>query len=473
MTRSRTLEDVRQYLRRTIAVERVVLFVKLAVIGLAFSMVVLGVGPIRQPATSGFEDFGAAHDGGREAALVKSVQYFNLQLLLYTIGNAIFWFCLFVLGARISRYLFIRTTAFLLVIIDILFVTLLIWSVPQVEKSLFWLYCFGLVHAVLLFPDAITMILMTVLSGAFYLGAVTWSIPTETAKLPLPSDPDFRAKQELIDARAETQRRERILSMIILGITGAGCWGANAFIQMRLRALNEEQERVIRTEKLNLAAMMASNIAHELKNPFAIINNAAFLLRRDQENLDESQRKQVSVITSEVRRSDRIVMDLLGYAKLAGGKIERVDVTQVIDDAFKDLHNEMRSRQIAVAKSYKRNLPPLLIDRTQLRTLVSNLLLNACEAIESAGKITVRTDYTDDGFIEIAIADTGVGISDEDLPKVFDSSFTTKEAGSGLGLSIVESIARAYGGGASVESKKGVGTSFTVRLPTRTAREKH
>ena len=255
-------------------------------------------------------------------------------------------------------------------------------------------------------------------------------------------------------------------------MVGAGSWGGSAFVQIRLRALSEEQERVIRTEKLNLAATMASSIAHELKNPFAIINNAAYILRRNEDKLDENSRKQLRVITAEVRRSDKIVMDLLGYAKLAGGKIERVNVTDVIDDAIKDLGNEIASRQIAVAKSYKRNLPPLLIDRTQLRTLVSNLLLNACEAIESAGKITVRTDYTDDGFIEIAIADTGAGISADDLPKVFDSFFTTKEAGSGLGLSIVESIAKAYGGGASVESKKGVGSTLIVRLPTRTAREK-
>jgi len=255
-------------------------------------------------------------------------------------------------------------------------------------------------------------------------------------------------------------------------MTGAGCWGANAVVQMRLRALNEEQERVIRTEKLSLVAMMASNIAHELKNPFAIINNAAFLLRRTEEALDENQRRQVAVITSEVQRSDRIVMDLLGYAKLAGGKIERVNVTQAVDDAIKDLANEFASRQVAVAKSYKRHLPSLLIDRTQLRTLVSNLLLNACEAIGSTGKITVTTGYTDDGFIEIAVADTGAGIAKADLPKVFESSFTTKEAGSGLGLSIVESIAKAYGGGVSVESNKGVGSCFTVKLPTRTEREK-
>ena len=466
MASSRTLEDVRQYLRRTIAVERVVFFVKLAVIAFAFSMVVLGVGPLHQPGMSDFDDLGGLEEGARETTLVKSVQYFKLQLLLYAVGNAIFWFCLFVLGARISRYLFIKTIAFFLVIIDILFVSLLIWAVPDLQESLFWLYCFGLVHAVLLFPDALPMVVMTALSATFYAGAVTWGIAAQ--ELPPPDDPEFEAKQELLQEKPATM----ILYIVILGMAGAGSWGANAFIQMRLRALSEEQERVIRTEKLNLAAMMASNIAHELKNPFAIMNNAAFLLRRTEDTLDDNQRKQVAVIAAEIRRSDRIVMELLGYAKLAGGKIERVNVTQAIDEAITDLKNETASRQIAVAKSYRRHLPPLLIDRTQLRTLVSNLLLNACEAIDSVGKITMTTDYTDDGFIEIRIADTGAGISAEDLPKVFDSSFTTKEAGSGLGLSIVESISRAYGGSASVESRKGVGSCFTVRLPTRTAREK-
>jgi signal transduction histidine kinase len=104
--------------------------------------------------------------------------------------------------------------------------------------------------------------------------------------------------------------------------------------------------------------------------------------------------------------------------------------------------------------------------------MISNLLLNACEAIASLGKITVETGYSDDGSIEISIADTGKGIAEEDLPKIFDSFFTTKQAGTGLGLSIVESIAKAYGGTVAVKSQVGVGSRFTVRLPTRTVRER-
>ena len=190
------------------------------------------------------------------------------------------------------------------------------------------------------------------------------------------------------------------------------------------------------------------------------------------ETLDPKLRKQVDIISSEIQRSDKIIMDLLGYSKLASGKIDRVNVNAALDEALEDLKNEIGSRRIVIAKAYARHLPRLLIDRTQFRTMMSNLLLNACEAIDSLGKITVGTDYSDDGFIEVSIADTGKGIPEENLPKVFDSFFTTKTTGSGLGLSIVNSIAQAYGGTVSVESRLDKGSCVTARLPTRTARAK-
>ncbi len=470
MATEHTLEDVRQYLQRTIAVERIVFFVKMAVIAFAFSVVVLGVGPLGAPLVTELQEGVSLEPSSSQTIFLRSVQYFKLQLLLYTVGNGIFWFCLFVLGRRISRYAFIKTTAFFLVIIDILFVSLLIWLLPGLQKSLFWLYCFGLVHAVLLFPDALTMVALTALSAAFYGGAVGWSIANDAVELPAPNDPYFAESQRVLAVQAEEERRGVILNIVILGMTGAGCWGANTLIQMRLRALSEDQERMIRTEKLNMAGMMASSIAHELKNPLAIMNNAAFILRRSEEQLDAKLRKQVTIITSEIQRSDKIIMDLLGYAKLVAGRIDSVNVNAVLDEALQDLQNETASRRIVVAKEYKRHLPRLLIDRTQLRTMVSNLLLNACEAIDSLGRITITTDYSDDGFIEISIADTGKGISEANLPKVFDSFFTTKESGTGLGLSIVDTITKAYDGTVSAKSQEGSGSCFTVRLPTRTIR---
>ena len=452
-----TLEDVRQYLQRTIRVERVVVFVKLAVMLLAFSVLVLGLGHVRPP-----EGPGELEPGSFQHMLLRSIEYFRLQLVMYVAGNAIFWFCLFVLGRRIKRYALIKTIAFFLVIIDILFVSLLIWLLPEPQQALFWLYPLVLVHAVLLFPDALTMAVLTVISGAFYFAAATWS--TSLLALPgmVPPDP----------AAEEIQRRGMILNVIILALVGGGCYGGNFLVRMRLRAIGEDQERMIREEKLRLAAMMATSVAHELKNPLAVMNNAAFILRRSEDHLEPKLRRQVDIIASEIQRSDKIIMDLLGYAKLAGSKIVRVSVNHILDEALGNLKNEITTRKIVVTKAYERHLPPLLIDVAQLRTLVSNLLLNACEAIASLGKITVETGYSDDGSIEISIADTGKGIAEEDLPKIFDSFFTTKQAGTGLGLSIVESIAKAYGGTVAVKSQVGVGSRFTVRLPTRTVRER-
>ena len=457
MAAERTLQDVGLYLQRTRAIERIVLFVKLAVILFALSVILLDI-----PLTTQLAPGDEIEPGSSQEFFFRSIQFFKLQVLLYAVGNGIFWFCLFVLGRRIAHYAFIKTTAFFLVIIDIVFVTLLIWLQPELRNTLFWLYCFVLIHAVLLFPDAPSLALLTAITAVFYVGAVSWNVAQ-------PDEPSTIRAEDLAREK-EQERRALALNVIILVLAGAGCWGGNTIIQMRLRALGENQERVIRTEKLNVAALMASSIAHELKNPLAIMNNAAYILRRGHEKLDDKLRSQLDVITSEIQRSDKIITDLLGYAKFAHGKIERVHVNRLLDEALNDLTNEIANRQITVTRAYTRHLPPLLIDRTQCRTIIANLLLNACEAIDTLGTITIATNYSDDGFIEIAIADTGKGIAEKDLAKVFDSFFTTKSAGTGLGLSIVNSIAKAYGGTIAVESKPDKGTRFTVRLPTRTAR---
>ncbi|MBN1917197.1 MAG: GHKL domain-containing protein [Verrucomicrobia bacterium] len=450
MAPEHTLEDVRQYLQRVTRVERIVLPVKLAVILLAFSVLVLGIGQLAGPVSPTQQTF------------VRRIGSLRLQLGMYTIGNVIFWFFLFVLGRKIKHYAFVKTTGFLLVVIDMVFVSALIWLLPGPQQALFWLYCLVLVHAVLLFPDAVTMGVLTLISIGLYGAAALW----QSTIIELPGS----HVAESLDR--ESQRPITVLHFVILGLVGGGCYGGNFLIRNRLRALVEEQERVIREEKLNLAAIMATSIAHELKNPLAVMNNAAFILRRNEAQFEPKLRRQIEIIASEIQRSDKIIMDLLGYAKLAGGKILSISVNQILDEAIEDLQNEMAARKIVVTKAYERQLPPLLIDPAQLRTLVSNLLLNACEAIDSLGKITVATAYSDDGAIEMTIADTGKGIAEEELAKVFNSFYTTKEAGTGLGLSIVESIAKAYGGTVAVESRPGVGTQFTVRLPTRTVRER-
>ena len=331
-------------------------------------------------------------------------------------------------------------------------------------------------------PRPATLGTLTALSAAFYIGATFYAgitpwdvgLPGDTSGLSEAKIEELQEewKNELKHKR-ETRRQTMPLSVVILVLTGAGFWGGNSLIRTRLRALSEDQERVIRTEKLNAAALLASSVAHELKNPLAIMNNAAFILRRGETGLDGKLRKQIGIIDGEIKRSVKIIDDLLGYVKLADGKIDSIDVNRLLDEAIEDLSNEIEDRRVVVVKSYRRHLPPLLIDRTQLRTLVSNLLLNACEAIDSLGKITVTTGYSDDGFIEISIADTGTGISEENLPKVFDSFFTTKSAGTGLGLSIVNSIAKGYGGTVEAESQENKGSCFITRLPTRTVRPPH
>ena len=218
-----------------------------------------------------------------------------------------------------------------------------------------------------------------------------------------------------------------------------------------------------------MAGMLAAQVAHELKNPLSIMTNAAFLLRRSKDRLDPRLRDQVQIIEQEIERSDLIIREFLDYAKLAEGKIEPVMVNDCIDESLASLRNELESRTIHVDRQYALDLPFLFIDSTQLRQVFANIILNACEAMEHGGTLTIRTSYSPDGFIQVAIADTGKGMTKELLSNIFRPFYTTKDKGTGMGLSIVQNLLRAYNGEITAQSEPGKGTEFLLRFPTRMA----
>jgi signal transduction histidine kinase len=130
------------------------------------------------------------------------------------------------------------------------------------------------------------------------------------------------------------------------------------------------------------------------------------------------------------------------------------------------LEPDLRKKGVKVEEDYERNLPPALVDRDQLSQAFLNLLLNSLESIDGDGKIhiSLRKGY-DQPSVEVVIADTGRGIPQEDLEKVFEPFFSTKRKGTGLGLAIVHQIVDSHGGDIAVESREGVGTTFRITLP--------
>lgn len=280
--------------------------------------------------------------------------------------------------------------------------------------------------------------------------------------LPAKASPVAPAREEEPDPQFLVMRIFLLLLMTACG------YGVQVLLDRQRRAEEEAREFALRQEQLRSAGRLAAEIAHQMKNPLGIINNAAFALQRSVKEGRSTITQQIQIIREEVERSDRIITELIGYAQLAEGQVEKLDVTQELDRAIAQVLPAAANYQIELRRDYGVALPPVMFQRRHLAEVFVNLLQNAREALEGRGIIEVTAHYGEDYSVAVTIADNGPGIPSELREKIFDAYFTTKEKGTGLGLSIVKHNVETYGGRVQVESELGKGTRFILVFPGRT-----
>ena len=178
--------------------------------------------------------------------------------------------------------------------------------------------------------------------------------------------------------------------------------------------------------------------------------------------------QQIQIIREEVERADQTITKLMGYAQLAEGKVERLNVAEEIDRAVDHAMPVAAKYPVVVEKECQEGLPVLMMQRGHLSEILVNVLQNAREASVGKGHIRIAARAGPNQSVVITIADDGPGIAKSKLEKIFQPYFTTKERGTGLGLSIVKHNAELYGGSVRVESELGKGTRFVLEFPTRT-----
>jgi two-component system NtrC family sensor kinase len=244
-------------------------------------------------------------------------------------------------------------------------------------------------------------------------------------------------------------------------------------VEERTAELKRAQQQLVRSEKLSSLGRLAASIAHEINNPLAGILTYAKLLIRTFDDPTGTDRarvsavKQLKLVQRETERCTAIVRNLLDFARERPLDLKDVSVNQVIEEALVLVGNQARLSGIELVKSFG-DVPAVHADFGQLRQACLNLLINACDAMAGGGRLTLAT-RTLDGAVEIAVTDTGCGISKEHLSKVLDPFFTTKEKGTGLGLSVVYGIVERHAGSIDISSEVGVGTTVTIRLPVAKA----
>jgi signal transduction histidine kinase len=252
--------------------------------------------------------------------------------------------------------------------------------------------------------------------------------------------------------------------VMLLWLLTACCYG----VQALRRTIEESREFAVREGQLRSASRLSAEFAHQIKNPLAIINNAVFSLQRAVKEGRNDISKQLEIIREEVERSDKIITQIMGYAQLSDGHVEKLDLIDEVNHAVEQTFPAAVVTNIQVERRYAPHLPPLLMQRQHLSQILVNVLQNAREALNGNGKVTVAVIARGSESVEITISDDGPGIPPDKVEKVFEQYYSTKEKGTGLGLAIVKHNVELYAGKVRVESELGKGARFILTFPAKT-----
>jgi two-component system NtrC family sensor kinase len=240
-------------------------------------------------------------------------------------------------------------------------------------------------------------------------------------------------------------------------------------VDERTSELRAMQSHLIQSEKLASLGKLAAGVAHEINNPLGGVLIYSHLLLEDTPR-NTPQYDNLRKIVKETTRCKDIVKGLLEFARPKEPEMSPVDMNQVVDRSLDFFSTQALFQNIEIRKAYAADLPRIIADGGQLQQVFMNIIINAAEAMQGSGILTLRTSLSDDGeTIHIDFADTGPGIQAEDEKRLFEPFFTTKEVGkgTGLGLAISYSIIQKHKGTITVKSRLGRGSTFTVKLPVK------
>jgi two-component system, sporulation sensor kinase E len=231
----------------------------------------------------------------------------------------------------------------------------------------------------------------------------------------------------------------------------------------------ERDARLRRAESLASLTTLAAGVAHEIKNPLGSISIHLQLIEKAIKKQSEAIQEgdifqQLDIIHEEVDRLNSIVVDFLFAVRPMDTKMEAHDLNRIIHDIRDFLRYELEEGSIEIHEELDEELPLLELDEKFIKQALLNLVKNAAAAMPEGGGITLQTRLEGDQVV-LSVCDTGTGISDEILEKIFEPYFTTKDFGSGLGLTVVYKIVKEHKGEISVRSKEGIGTTFSITLP--------
>jgi signal transduction histidine kinase len=234
------------------------------------------------------------------------------------------------------------------------------------------------------------------------------------------------------------------------------------------------ESEMLQAEHLATMGELAAGVAHEIRNPLAGIAGAIEIISKDFPQ-DHPDREILDDLRQEVRRIEKVLNDLLAYARPKPPQFGLAELKEVVARTLQLARQQTGAKRVEFSIQIPADLPPFRMDAEQLHQVLLNLVLNGIQAIEREGRVTIAarvnksTAPNQDDLVEISIADTGAGISPEQIERIFRPFYTTKRRGTGLGLSLCRRIVQQHGGSLSVESEISKGSRFILSLPIREA----
>ena len=379
--------------------------------------------------------------------LLRTIQWFFIFCLIV---NVIVGVMLIRMEEFTTRVL--REVVFSICLFDALLLAMMTELTGGFESFLFWMFLGLQIRNAISMPIATTQIVANLSVSVIYLCAGAFDIVVA------------RSEEELENITAEPVM---LRAMLLMLMTACG-YGLQVLIDKQRRMEDEENEFDRRQSQLQASGRLAAEIAHQVKNPLGIINNAAFALGQVIDE-NETAKRQVGLIREEVNRADQIITKLMGYAQLVEGRLDRLNVNEALDAAILQVFPKGSKFDTRIRREYGIALPPLLAQPEHISEVFVNVIQNAREVLCNNGEIQIKTSYEGDYRFRVVIEDNGPGIPADLLESVFEPYHTTKEKGTGLGLAIVRHNTELYGGTVEIESELGKYTRFNLLFPGRTA----
>ncbi|RPH86174.1 MAG: hypothetical protein EHM66_04740, partial [Deltaproteobacteria bacterium] len=231
-------------------------------------------------------------------------------------------------------------------------------------------------------------------------------------------------------------------------------------------AIRQMKQEVARSRHLNAIGSLAAGVAHEIRNPLSSIKGfAVYFKQRLAGNTEDEQTADIMI--AETERLNRVISQLIEFARPLELKKEQMNLADLVRQTIRLVNAEAGKNAVEIDVKADEDLPLVDIDPDKIKQVLLNIFLNALSAMPDGGRLSVEMAAQKD-FMDVTVSDTGSGIKEEDLPRIYDPYFTSKPAGTGLGLAVVQKIMDAHGGIIQMGSRAGVGTKVTLRFSLST-----